>query len=172
MPAPRGDLEYAPDLDDIGFEFHREAALEFADEQEARAMSTKPYTYGGAARSLSPEEAAAEARRNGLSPAARTAPSALATSREARAAVPTPAEPPSPAVKGAVKVDVFPDHCRYPFAAIAADGGIWRLDPAEFGIAKPESLRTQALSWARKHNVTAKTAVSDGHVYVQFGGKP
>jgi hypothetical protein len=102
------------------------------------------------------------ARRNGISPA-------LATSKEARAAAPLHPEP--PAIKGAVKVAGFPVKTRYPFQQIADDGGVWKLDPAEFG-AKPQSVRQAAITWATKKDMTTQTAVDDGMVFVQFTRRP
>jgi hypothetical protein len=147
-----------------------------------RVMTTPGRPYRNTASGLLAQEAAAErARRNGISPP-------LATSRQAGAAVPTPAvvkgtvitssshpEQPvvhdlrqPPTLKGAVRVDHWPTRRKYPFRQIAEDGGIWRMDPAAYGLKKPESLRTQANAWARKEGLTAKTAVDGGQVYVQF----
>jgi hypothetical protein len=103
------------------------------------------------------------ARRNGISPA-------LATSREARAAEPAPGPPPD--LKGAVKVAGFPAHSPYPFREIAADGGVWKLDPAAFlwrgKPIKDVSIRAAASSWATGHGLKAKVVLDGGHVYVQF----
>lgn len=164
-------------VDGPGPEWYRELELE-----QDYLMSTngipesRPYGYRGAGRSLSGDEA-----RQRLSEAARTAPSALATSREARAATPAPAMvrgtvlPPEPgpagpaAIKGAVRVAEFPDRTPYPFAQIASDGGVWRIDPAEFK-AKPESIRSAAWTWAKKKGLTVKVVLSDGQAFVQFSG--
>jgi hypothetical protein len=106
---------------------------------------------------LAAEDPAERARRNGISPA-------LATSKEARAAEPMPA------LKGAVKVGAFPDKSRYPFQQIAADGGVWKINPAEFRT-KPQSVRSAASKWAIDRGLQAKVVVDDGHVYVQFTRK-
>lgn len=105
---------------------------------------------------LAAESAAERARRNGISPA-------LATSREARAAGPTPL----PTLKGAVRVERFPEKSKYPFRQIADDGGIWRIDPAEFKVT-PAAITQAAPKWARGNGLAAKTVVDDGMVYVQF----
>lgn len=108
---------------------------------------------------LTAHDIAILARRNGVEPA-------LATSREARAAVPTPDEPP---VKGGVKVEGFPEkESRYPFRQIADDGGVWRLDPAAFGV-QAVTLRSAASKWAIYHGAKAKTVLADdGLVYIQI----
>jgi len=79
----------------------------------------------------------------------------------------TPEPEPTPALKGAVKVSEFPERCRYPFPAIARDGGIWKIDPAELN-AKAESIRSAAWQWAKQHGVKAKVVIDDGFAYVQF----
>ena len=134
------------------------------------------YQYGGKGAAMTETEAAAHLRRNGISPA-------LATSREARVAAAKPpaliqgrAEPtPPPSLKGAVKVAGFPVKSPYPFREIAADGGVWKLDPAAFlwrgKPTKGTSIRTAAWKWAADHHVSAKVVLDDGHVYVQFTAK-
>jgi|HubBroStandDraft_2_1064218.scaffolds.fasta_scaffold22208_4 hypothetical protein len=77
-------------------------------------------------------------------------------------------QPPAAAVKGAVKVGGFPpSRGLYPFAEIASDGGVWKLDPAVFK-AKAVSVRAAASSWAAKNGFKAKTVLDGDVVYVQF----
>jgi hypothetical protein len=122
---------------------------------------------------LAAESAAERLRRNGISPA-------LATSREARGAVPAPAlvqghvepETPPATLRGAVKVSDFPARSPYPFREIAADGGVWKLDPAAYTrdgkTPQAASLRTAASKYGTEHGMKAKTVIEDGFVYVQF----
>lgn len=114
------------------------------------------------ASSLAAETAAERAARNGISPA-------LATSKDARAAVPAPGPPP-PALKGAVKVERFPTRRggKYPFREIAADRGIWKLDPAAYQVKRPESIRAAAWTWAKDAGLKAKVVCDSGFAYVQF----
>ena len=72
-----------------------------------------------------------------------------------------------PELKGAVKVERFPEKSKYPFRQIADDGGIWKLDPAAFN-AKAVSIYQAALKRARDNDRTPKCVQSDGAVYVQF----
>jgi hypothetical protein len=109
----------------------------------------------GSALAASPAEIA---RRNGISPA-------LATSREARAAEPAPGPP--PALRGAVKVEAFPERSKYPFREIARDGGIWRLDPATWKVS-PGAIAQASRKWADSHGLAVKVITDDGMVYVQF----
>lgn len=112
---------------------------------------------------LTAETAAERARRNGASPGPSNA---LATSKEARAAEPAPPSP-VPVLKGAVKVDRFPTRCKYPFAEIAKDGGIWKLDPAEFKVS-PGGVVQAARKWAQDNGLAVKAVTGDGMTYVQF----
>lgn len=102
----------------------------------------------------------------------------LATSQAARAATPAPKvvpgnvvpdQPAPKAIKGAVKVDAFPERCKYPFPQIARDGGIWQLDPAAYGVTAA-AIKQAAPKWAQSHGLTVKVVADDGMVYVQFGG--
>jgi hypothetical protein len=113
------------------------------------------YQPGSSALRASPAEIA---RRNGIDPA-------LATSKEARASVPAPAPP--QALKGAVKVQAFPDRSKYPFAQIARDGGIWKLDPATWKVTASAIVQA-ARRWADGHRLAVKAITDDGMVYVQF----
>jgi len=115
----------------------------------------------GSALTASPAEIA---RRNGVTPRRQPSPrvdgdidAPLSAPKEwhhEMAADDGPIASPPPALKGAVKVAKFPSPSQYPFAEIAADGGIWRLDPAAFTwrskhVAAP-SIRQAALNWASK----------------------
>lgn len=119
------------------------------------------YRAGSSVLAGSPAEIA---RRNGIDPA-------LATSREARAAVPVPSPPPA-TLKGAVRVAGFPSKSIYPFDQIAADGGVWKIDPAAFTWrgkpTKPASVYTAARKYATEHGLTVKIVADGGMVYVQF----
>lgn len=108
------------------------------------AAPGRPY-QGQTTSVLTAEDPAGRARRNGISPP----------------------PPPPPTLKGAVKVDGFPDRCKYPFAEIATDGGVWKLDPAEYQ-AKPGTIRSAASKWATEHSIPVKTVVDGGFVYIQF----
>jgi len=146
------------------------------------------YQYRGTGTSMSDDEVAARLKgarataaarvngpppansRSGLSDAATTRPSALAASREARA---IGGEAPPPTLKGAVKVGAFPSKERYPFRAIADDGGVWKLDPAVFPpwkgkSVKAESIRTAASKWATERGLSAKTEIDGGYLFLQF----
>lgn len=127
-------------------------------------MTTPSRSYQRATSGVLAAESAAErARRNGISPA-------LATSKEARAAVPAPAAP-SP-LKGAVKVGAFPQRALYPFREIADDGGIWKMDPGAYlwrgRPVKVSGLRGSAAKWATENGYKAKTVIDGGFLYVQF----
>ena len=113
------------------------------------------YQPGSSALRATPAEIA---RRTGIDPA-------LATSREARASVPAPQSP--PALHGAVKVSGFPVKSKYPFAQIAADGGVWKLDAAVFK-AKPGSIRSSANTYASINQMSVKTVIDGGFIYIQF----
>jgi hypothetical protein len=119
--------------------------------------ASKPYAYQGDGISQTPEQARA----------------ALATSQAARAAatngLPVPTGP-APTLKGAVKVGGFPATEKYPFRAIARDGGVWQLDPAYFKV-KAETIRTSAASWATHNGFRSKTVAAKGFVYVQFSAR-
>lgn len=82
-------------------------------------------------------------------------------------------EPPT-TLKGAVKVAGFPPRTPYPFAEIAANGGVWRLDPAAFlWRGKPtrvHSIRAAASKYAIDHGMKAKTVIDGGFLYIQFTG--
>jgi hypothetical protein len=139
------------------------------------------YRYGGTGKSMSEEEVAERLKATRAEAAARVngtpGPSpALATSREARGAVPAPAliqghvEPdgtPPPALKGAVKVTEFPERSKYPFRQIASDGGIWEIDPAVFKVT-PGAVVQAARKWAEGRSLAVKLITDDGLVYVQF----
>lgn len=75
-------------------------------------------------------------------------------------------------LKGAEKVTEFPsrrrDRSRFPFRQIAEDGGVWKLDPATYGV-KAVSIRTAASAWARKNGLRVATEIDGGVIYVQFG---
>jgi hypothetical protein len=81
-----------------------------------------------------------------------------------------------PAIKGAVKVDDFPARSIYPFKEIAADGGIWKLDPAAYSWhgkpIKVGGLRATAGKWAMENGLKAKTVIDGGFLYVQFTRRP
>jgi hypothetical protein len=85
----------------------------------------------------------------------------------AQGAAPAAPEPVTAELKGAVKVEDFPRNNKYPFRAIADDGGVWKLDPSVFG-AKPQSIRVAASKWGSEHGLKATTAADEGFVYVQF----
>lgn len=129
------------------------------------------YQYGGDGRPRPrAEPTPEERRRNGLSAAASRPPSALAeAATEARRLEPVRE------IKGAVKVAKFPAVSQYPFAEIAADGGIWKLDPAAFTWrgkpVAPASLRSAAMNWASKEGWSVKTVLGGGQVYIQFTRK-
>lgn len=72
-----------------------------------------------------------------------------------------------PKLRGAVRVEAFPEKSPYPFREVATDGGVWRLDPAEFKV-RPESIRSSAWTWAKKNDLTAKVVIDNGQVFVQF----
>ena len=115
----------------------------------------------GSALTASPAEIA---RRNGITP--RRQPAPFSAPKEWHAEMDT-GDGPIRQIKGAVKVAGFPVKTRYPFQQIADDGGVWRLDPAEFK-AKPQSVRQAASAWAVKKGLTVQTAVDEGMVFVQF----
>jgi hypothetical protein len=65
-------------------------------------------------------------------------------------------------------VDGFPfGRAKYPFAQMAAEMGVWRLDPAEFGVRK-ETARNAATKWANEHGWKATTIIEGRFVFVQF----
>lgn len=115
----------------------------------------------GSSLTASPAEIA---RRNGIDPA-------LATSKDARAAVPVTSGS-SAALKGAVKVGAFPARTLYPFREIADDGGIWRIEAAAYTWRgkpiKVAGLRSSATKWATENGFKAKTVIDGGYLYVQF----
>jgi hypothetical protein len=123
------------------------------------------YQYKGDGRTLSDEEAARRlAVQNGL-PGGRTA--------TAGAGMTSPVIRPAavPNIRGAEKVNGFPDLCRYPFQAIADDGGVWRLDPEVYKVT-PQGISMAATQWAKRTGKTVKKVTDSGLVYVQFGRKP
>lgn len=70
--------------------------------------------------------------------------------------------------QGATKVGDFPTHRgAYPFAEIAEDGGVWKLDPAFYGV-KPQTIRSSASSWGSHNGYRARTVLDGGQVFVQF----
>lgn len=81
-------------------------------------------------------------------------------------------EPP-PQLKGARKVTAFPGRPsqqsgdRYPFREIAEDGGVWKLDPAVYGV-KASGARSAAKQWARKNGMRVETRIRGDAIYVQF----
>lgn len=76
-----------------------------------------------------------------------------------------------PVIKGAVKVEAFPERCKYPFPEIARDGGVWRIDPAAFKVT-PTGVKQAAGKWADRHELKVKIMAEDGQVYVQFTRRP
>lgn len=123
------------------------------------------YKYGGTGRTMTDAEVA-ERLKATRAQAAANINGAPPSSPAARAAAP------APALKGAVKVEGFPAQSQFPFREIAADGGVWKLDPAAFTWrgkpVKPQSIRTAASKYATEHGMKAKTVIKDGHLYVQF----
>jgi hypothetical protein len=109
-------------------------------------------------------------RRNGLPP---LKPYVYGASDPAKRPVVPPGEPSEdePAmtepVKGAQKVDRFPDRTKYPFDAIARDGGVWKLDPAEYKV-QPHTIFQGAKRWARDHGYDVRAEVHHGWAYIQF----
>lgn len=133
------------------------------EREEARRVAEQRVNGNGSARHIPPQVRV------------QTAGSGLATSREARANAAQPPQVvrgevitgPGQRIPGAVKVAGFPVRTTYPFPAIAEDGGVWRIDPAEHKVTAG-TIRAAASKWAAYHNLKVKTMVDGGLVYVQF----
>lgn len=162
-------LDICESIDGPSPEWYREAAAEWTPPPSStETPDMTGYSYGGNGRSLTQ----AEAQRR------LTSRPQLATSQQARAATPAPAivagtvvhdqaDKAAPALKGAVKVDAFPERSKYPFRQIAEDGGVWRLDPAAYK-SKTGAIGVAAGKWARDHGYTVKIMNDDGMTYLQF----
>lgn len=74
----------------------------------------------------------------------------------------------------AEKVDRFPGgapgtpQLKYPWPEIARDGGIWRLNPADYGDVQLRSFQAAAAGWASRHGYRARTKTYEGALFVQF----
>jgi hypothetical protein len=73
----------------------------------------------------------------------------------------------------AEKVSGFPQpararHAKYPWQQIAEDGGVWRLDPAEYDTNTPRAVGNAAHQWGTRHGYKPTTQVHDGCLFVQF----
>ena len=72
----------------------------------------------------------------------------------------------------AEKVDGFPrtaggPHGKYPWREIAEDGGIWKLDPAEYS-GSARIMATVAGQWASRHGYVSRCSIYEGALFVQF----
>lgn len=75
----------------------------------------------------------------------------------------------------AEKVDAFPNPpgrgghlLKYPFKEIAEDGGVWRLDPHEYGAKEPRTVANAAAAWASRNGYQYRTQTHDGCVFIQL----